>query len=132
MSQKQSSLFMALMLAAMLPPPRQPQRPMDDGKAVDKKPLHRVIECPHCGSVSIAIRSTTEDGSPMLDVHFLMEDGYHMVAGAPFPDTVSRDEYFMQFNAEKAHAMFEELMLRSVLGDSFTIDANPHAKGARW
>ena len=106
-----SPLFALLLLSALAQHAQQTPPP----KPIDRRPLSRKLECPDCGQEVLLVRSTT-DGLPTLDLHFLFEDGEHMVVGLSFAIAEDRDQTFLTLTYDEAKQVFAELMQNSMGG----------------
>lgn len=110
MSQHRSPLFALLLMSALAQHARDTQTQAE--RPVERKPLSRKLECPDCGQEVVLIRSV-HDGKPCLDLHFLMDDGEHMVAGMLFASAEERDEHFNRYTYEDTKAVFSDMLAAS-------------------
>ena len=106
------------------------KHPDTDDRPINRKPMSRKLECPDCGQEVLLVRSIT-NGSATIDVHFLSDDGEHMVAGLQFPSVVDRDNTFMKMTYEDTKRIFTELMTAS-LGGSMGFAEMLLDRGGRW
>ena len=83
--------------------------------------MSRTLECPDCGQEVIAIR-TIADGKPCVDIHFLMRDCNHTIAGVLFDSDKSRDDFFKLMTYEEAAQIYTEAKIAEFGGSLSLVD----------